>query len=202
MHVLGVPTWVISPDYRIQFLNSLAEHLLDISSEEAQGQDRSRVIGGRSIDGDVRERPCLVQSLLSEGRSVPPLVMRVSSGEGTEHGIKVVYLPVDESLDGGPCLVGCAVDIDLARRLERYMRKIALRSSVARRMENLPHPPLSKRDLEILELLVNDCTLRTIARRLFISHSTVRNHVRNMLAKIGAHSIQEAIAMYLLRSRN
>ncbi|MCP4094240.1 MAG: helix-turn-helix transcriptional regulator [Planctomycetes bacterium] len=61
--------------------------------------------------------------------------------------------------------------------------------------------PLSKRELEILELLANDCTLRTIARRLFISHSTVRNHVRNLLAKNGAHSIQEAIAMYLLSSR-
>lgn len=201
VHDLGVPAWVISADYRIQFLNPLAEQLLDIQSEHAQGQDCAHIIGGQSSEGIICKQPCFIKDMLEKQVPVPPIAMKVGTPETTQHWIKVVYLPVDDSQEGGPCLVCCAVDFDLPRRLERYIQKIALRSSVSRRLEKLPVEPLSKRELEILELLANDCTLRTIARRLFISHSTVRNHVRNLLAKIGAHSIHEAIAMYLLRSR-
>jgi DNA-binding NarL/FixJ family response regulator len=37
-----------------------------------------------------------------------------------------------------------------------------------------------------------------IAKRLFVSHATVRNHVQHILAKLGAHSILESIALHLL----
>ncbi len=39
VHDLGVPAWVIGADYRIEFLNPLAECLLGIRSEDAQGKE-------------------------------------------------------------------------------------------------------------------------------------------------------------------
>ncbi|MDH4145492.1 MAG: response regulator transcription factor [Acidimicrobiia bacterium] len=54
---------------------------------------------------------------------------------------------------------------------------------------------LTPRELEILELMSEGLSNRAIAGRLFLSVNTVRNHVRNMLAKLDAHSKLEAVAI-------
>ncbi|MFO7248899.1 MAG: LuxR C-terminal-related transcriptional regulator, partial [Bacillota bacterium] len=40
-------------------------------------------------------------------------------------------------------------------------------------------PLLTKREKEVFELLVQDKTTKEIARQLFISEKTVRNHISN-----------------------
>ena len=45
---------------------------------------------------------------------------------------------------------------------------------------------------------MDDEELPRIAHRLGISRTTVRNHVQRLLAAIGAHSVQEAVALRLL----
>ena len=57
---------------------------------------------------------------------------------------------------------------------------------------------LTVREREILRLLAEDHDLYTIANELHISYVTVRNHVQHVLAKLGVHSIMEAVACYLL----
>ena len=52
---------------------------------------------------------------------------------------------------------------------------------------------LTSRELEILELLGAGETTRTISERLILSPHTVRNHVRNLLAKLCVHSKLEAV---------
>ncbi|MCO7124774.1 LuxR C-terminal-related transcriptional regulator [Sporolactobacillus shoreicorticis] len=42
-----------------------------------------------------------------------------------------------------------------------------------------PKPLLTKREREVFELLVQDKTTRDIAKELFISEKTVRNHISN-----------------------
>lgn len=42
-------------------------------------------------------------------------------------------------------------------------------------------PLLTKREKEVFELLVQDKTTKEIARQLFISEKTVRNHISNLL---------------------
>ncbi len=63
------------------------------------------------------------------------------------------------------------------------------------------HPPdgvatdLSAREREILQLIVEGCSNAVIADRLALSINTVRNHVQNVLGKLGAHSKLEAAAI-------
>ncbi len=52
--------------------------------------------------------------------------------------------------------------------------------------------PLSKREREVLELLVDGLTNREIGSRLFISESTAKLHVRRVLSKLGVRSRTEA----------
>jgi DNA-binding NarL/FixJ family response regulator len=52
---------------------------------------------------------------------------------------------------------------------------------------------LSGREREIVQLLVHGASTQDIADQLFLSTHTVRNHVRNILGKLGAHTKLEAI---------
>lgn len=54
-------------------------------------------------------------------------------------------------------------------------------------------PELTGRELEILNLVASGKTSKEIAELLFISENTVRNHVRNVLDKLGMKSRFEAV---------
>jgi len=54
---------------------------------------------------------------------------------------------------------------------------------------------LTPREREILAFLTSGESTRVIARRLFISTATVRNHTQSILAKLGVHSRLAAVAM-------
>lgn len=52
---------------------------------------------------------------------------------------------------------------------------------------------LSRRELEVLTLIAEGLNNRAIAERLFISESTVKNHVRSIHEKLQVHSRMEAV---------
>ena len=52
---------------------------------------------------------------------------------------------------------------------------------------------LSKRELEVLGLLIEGWRVPSIARCLYVSEHTVRNHLKAIYRKLGAHSQQELI---------
>jgi DNA-binding NarL/FixJ family response regulator len=57
--------------------------------------------------------------------------------------------------------------------------------------------PLTAREREILEMMADGAHNRTIAARLGISRHTVKFHVASILAKLGAESRTEAVALAL-----
>jgi DNA-binding NarL/FixJ family response regulator len=52
--------------------------------------------------------------------------------------------------------------------------------------------PLSDRELEILGHLAEGCSNREIAQRVFLAEGTVKNHVTNVLLKLGARDRTQA----------
>ncbi len=71
---------------------------------------------------------------------------------------------------------------------------------MARGEPTLPAPRLTERELEVLRLVAQGLNNREIAKRLFISENTVKNHVRNILEKLQLHSRMEAV-MYAVREK-
>jgi DNA-binding NarL/FixJ family response regulator len=74
-------------------------------------------------------------------------------------------------------------------------------ASMARQTDDRPRVPLphlTARELEVLKLVAKGKANRDIARQLFISENTVKNHVRNILDKLQLHSRMEAV-MYAVR---
>lgn len=52
---------------------------------------------------------------------------------------------------------------------------------------------LTKREREVFELLVQDQTTKDIAQQLFISEKTVRNHISNVIQKLGVKGRAQAV---------
>ena len=66
---------------------------------------------------------------------------------------------------------------------------------ISGRPADTPFPELTPREREILGLLADGRGNQDVARRLYLSPKTVRNHIANILAKIGAPDRAQAIAM-------
>ena len=76
---------------------------------------------------------------------------------------------------------------DVVRQLLRHQELLASR-----------RPTLTGREVEVLQRVAEGYTSRAIGELLFISENTVKNHVRNVLDKLGVHSRNEAV-LYALR---
>ncbi|WP_246209907.1 response regulator [Nocardioides piscis] len=59
---------------------------------------------------------------------------------------------------------------------------------------------LTDRELEVLRLVAKGLNNREVAKELFISENTVKNHVRNILEKLQLHSRMEAV-MYAMKEK-
>jgi DNA-binding NarL/FixJ family response regulator len=64
----------------------------------------------------------------------------------------------------------------------------------------VPAPRLTERELEVLKLVAKGLANRDIAKQLYISENTVKNHIRNILEKLQLHSRIQAVA-YALREK-
>ncbi len=70
----------------------------------------------------------------------------------------------------------------------------------AEERQQLPVPRLTDREMEVLRLVARGMANRDIAKELFISENTVKNHVRNILEKLQLHSRMEAV-VYAVREK-
>ena len=60
-----------------------------------------------------------------------------------------------------------------------------------------PNQILTKRERQIFELLLKDNTTKDIAKELFISEKTVRNHISNTIQKLGVKGRSQAVVELL-----
>jgi len=77
--------------------------------------------------------------------------------------------------------------LDVTRQLLRHQELLMSRK-----------PVLTGRELEVLQLVAQGQTSRQIGQLLYISENTVKNHIRNILDKLGLHSRNEAV-LYAVR---
>jgi DNA-binding NarL/FixJ family response regulator len=68
-------------------------------------------------------------------------------------------------------------------------------SSVPRQAVPRRPLPLTPREREILGLVASGLQNKEVAEKLGVSLATVRNHVHNILDKLGLHSKLEAVAL-------
>ena len=71
---------------------------------------------------------------------------------------------------------------------EQVQRLVFGDSKRRSRTQESPFPALSRREKQVLDLIVNERTTGEIAEQLFIGFGTVETHRRNLLLKLGARN--------------
>jgi DNA-binding NarL/FixJ family response regulator len=103
-------------------------------------------------------------------------------------------IPLDEvaeavrAVHGGQSLINPS----MAGKLLTEFAALARRDG-HERSQQLPAPKLTDREMQVLKLVARGMNNRDIAKELFISDNTVKNHVRNILEKLQIHSRMEAV---------
>jgi DNA-binding NarL/FixJ family response regulator len=103
-------------------------------------------------------------------------------------------IPLDEvagavrAVNGGQSLINPS----MAGKLLTEFAALARRDEEEAPQE-LPAPRLTDREIQVLRLVARGMNNRDIAKELFISENTVKNHVRNILEKLQIHSRMEAV---------
>ncbi len=103
-------------------------------------------------------------------------------------------IPLDEvaeavrAVHGGQSLISPS----MAGKLLSEFATLARREDTEPPQE-LPAPKLTDREMQVLKLVARGMNNRDIAKELFISDNTVKNHVRNILEKLQIHSRMEAV---------
>jgi PAS domain S-box-containing protein len=83
---------------------------------------------------------------------------------------------------------------ELARRANE-LQQLALRT--AQEPSDIPHAPLTARQLEIMRLVAEGLTNAAIGERLFLASGTVKWHIRQIMTKTNSRNRAEAIARIL-----
>ncbi|MDX6744585.1 response regulator transcription factor [Actinocorallia sp. A-T 12471] len=98
------------------------------------------------------------------------------------------------AVHGGQSLISPS----MASKLISEFTALARRSE--ERQQQVPAPRLTDREMEVLRLVARGLGNREIAKELFISENTVKNHIRNILEKLQLHSRMEAV-VYAVREK-
>jgi PAS domain S-box-containing protein len=161
--------------------NRAAEELTGIPASEAVGKPCWEVVGGVDERGSLVCHPgCSGARLAGEGWPVKCQQLLVKTAQGTRRSVSVSTISVRNG--GKPLylhLLRNGAEVEVDEEIEPAGR---------------PNPSLTRRQLEVLELIDQGCSARTIADRLGIAEPTVRNHIRAILLELGCHSQLEALA--------
>jgi DNA-binding CsgD family transcriptional regulator len=165
------------------------------------GRPCFRSIAARSRDGrPFCEQRCPVFRAIESRDVVEPVTLQVGGNKSAGRWVQLVVIPLWRPDHSGPFVVHCAWSADPAHRAEQYLARVASRSAVLRD-PGKTIGDLTRREEEILHHLAMDEDLPSVAASLCVSYVTVRNHVQHILSKLQVHSIQEAVAVHLLRGQ-
>jgi DNA-binding NarL/FixJ family response regulator len=162
------------------------------------------------------------EALTAVQRSVPDVVLmdlRMPEMEGTEAirelrrihpTLRILVLTnyetdayIVEALEAGAMgyLLKSTPQAELVRAVEMVHanQRVIPPGIASRLLENIGRDELSPRELEVLTLVARGLSNKEIAKTLFISDKTVRNHVASCLTKLGATDRTGAVTTAIRR---
>ncbi|UCF68289.1 MAG: PAS domain S-box protein [Acidobacteriota bacterium] len=191
---------------RVVLWNEPAERLLDFAAEEVLGKHCYGVIGGTNEQGcTLCRKQCAVMQLAAEGVPSATQDVYARTKSGDRKWVNVTTILVSSGLKELAVVVHLLRDatkrIDLEREHSQLLARLAdwTESPSVRDSSSQPSPALlerlTERERQVLHLVARGTDTDSIAGELFISSATVRNHVHNILQKLGVRNRLEALAL-------
>jgi len=201
----GTAAFATDEKGRVTIWNEGARELLGYPASNVLGKSCHEIICGRDVFGNrFCDRQCAVMQMTDRHEAVRhfELDIRTESGEIMQAHVSIVVLPGPRA--GRYTMVHFIEKVDRHREANALVRRIlneqhpvpALRLTAAD-APALQSPSLTSRELQILRLLADGASTKVISDSLFISVTTTRNHVQNILRKLDVHSKLEAVSLAL-----
>ncbi|HEV8440014.1 MAG TPA: LuxR C-terminal-related transcriptional regulator [Methylomirabilota bacterium] len=195
----GDGAFAIGADGKILTWNRAAEKILGHAAREVIGRSCCDVLAARDDDDNrLCHQGCRVMALLGMGESVQSFDMRTHRKSGEAIWINASVLALPNGRPAGLLTVYLFRDVTASKELLRLVHERLAAAGGPDGAQALS--TLTRRELEILRLISAGVKTTDAAERLHVSRATVRNHVQNILVKLGVHSRLEAMA-YATRHR-
>lgn len=199
--------FAIDREQRLVFWNDAAATLIGLSAQETLGKFCYEVLAGRDESGQlICQGNCgsLINALCQELVPTRDIVVRTKAGQEVWLNLSTVVVP--SRWHDLFVLIHLFRDVSREKEAQRIVQQIL---SIAGKLSltpgtdpliRSPLPPtsdLTGRERQVLRLLASGASNKAIAKRLFISPSTVRNHVHNILTELNVRSRLEAVTLAL-----
>jgi len=196
--------YVVDGAQRILFWNKGAERLLGFSEAEVRGRRCYAVLRGRLSSGEpLCQAGCEVRRRVQQETPVENFDLQVATrGEG-EAWVNVSVIALSNRKK--PLTLHLLRDLSREKQRERALRQML---RVLRRYGAAPRPAeagkgagrqrrLTRRERQVVILLARGLSTRAIGRELGISVYTARNHIQNVLHRLGVHNKAQAVSLAL-----
>jgi PAS domain S-box-containing protein len=201
--VAGTADAVVGTDEegRIVIWNKAAERLLGHSAAEVLGKPCHDVLCGMDTFGNrFCDESCAVERMVRRREAVRhfELDLRSAAQKRIAASVSIVVVPGPRPTQHTVLhlLQPLQDGSDSFRLVERIGTPANLQQTPGP-SRDVPSSPLTGREIEVLRLLADGTGTEEIANSLFISVTTVRNHVQNILRKLDVHSKLEAVSLAL-----
>ena len=193
--------FVVDQDYRISYWSDEASRILGHTAEDVVGRTCYDVLRGLDAAGNPYcHHDCDPMLCTLLGGKTPTYDIETQRPGGQRLWLNVTVIGFPSGNDG-------AQAVHLFRNVTRQRRAQALAERVVETVaqlgpateETLPTsteapPTLTRRELEVLQLLSAGLKTEHIAERLRISRLTARNHIQRILGKLGVQRRSEAVS--------
>lgn len=193
----------VDREQRIVLWNKGAEALFGFKAKDVLGQFCYEVIGGLDDSGcEVCQKGCFAMTAALQQALVSTCDLLVRTNGDRQTWVNVSTMVIPPKWRNLFVLVHLFRNIRHQKEMEGFVKQLG--SNVLNHSSNhganaptkLPCPQptnLTSREQEVLRLLAAGASTKAIGEQLFISPLTARNHIRNLLAKLGVNSRLEAV---------
>jgi PAS domain S-box-containing protein len=209
----GDGVFIVDANKHIIRWNRGAEKILGYSEAEVLNRDCFQIISGEITLDKTRCSPsCRIHASALKGDPQNNFDLLAQASSGATIWLNMTVLsPVDFA---EPFVAHIVRNINCEKRralaLEQFLTDLGPSCltphdiSIKKPLRSYPtvhHSPpnktaiaLSGREIEVLTLLAEGLSTKSLAQKLNISHFTARNHIQNILAKLDLHSKAQAVS--------
>ena len=197
----GDAAFAVDSAGRIRAWNRAAAELFGRSEAEVMSTSCHELLQCSDEDGKVCSNHCVVENWAADNRPPENFDLRVQTKVG-RLWCNISTLIASDPKSGGRYAINIVRPIEIRNRFEQALSEFVRLHMNGSWNRKLPVGPaltpsvnvrLTRRELEVLRSLARGYTTRAIANELNISSTTVKNHIKHVLAKFGAHTRLEAI---------
>lgn len=182
--------------------NKAAAKFFGLNENDFIGKPCQEVVLGTDECGRKCSETCTIQKRAQHHQPINSYDIQVKTKENMQW-CNVSVLIADEANSTDPYTIHIIRPQDFQKKLEFLVRDFVVKETnlpannvkevLSAKKTPIVNVELTKREIEILQLLANGDTSAKVAKKLFISTSTVNNHIQHIMQKLNAKSRLEAI---------